>query len=136
MNRNIEGEERDAVRRVDAELASEAERIRRLRAELDASDNVVRERVERHLEEAEMDLHDASAQLLDLPSAGSYERRRLEGSVRSLEFEIASVIAKLEAAEDEEAEDWRNTLRAERDALRAQAGVLAAQLGHAGPAPW
>lgn len=47
-------------------------RRERARAEVDASDNVAQERVESHLEEAEMSAHEVSARVLEVPPRGSH----------------------------------------------------------------
>jgi hypothetical protein len=131
MNRGTDGEDREAERRrvIQTRVASGTERIQRLRAEVDASDNVVQERVDRHLEEAEMAAHELSARALDIPSRGSHQRRDLERALRSLELEIEFVDAKLEAAQDEERDDLRGMLHAEMRAMTAQTSVLSTMLG-------
>jgi hypothetical protein len=131
MNRGAEGEGREAERRrvIQARVAQGTEWIQRLRAEVDASDNVVQERVERHLEEAEMAAHELSARALEIPPRGSHDRRDLERATRSLEFEIEFVNAKLEAAQDEEGDDLRGLLHAEMRAMTAQTSVLSTKLG-------
>jgi undecaprenyl pyrophosphate synthase len=122
---------RDAERRRALEVKTEhaEDRLRELRVQVDASDNVVHERVERHLEEAEIAVRDVRARILDMPADGTHDRHELERAVRSLRSEVAFVEAKLEAARAEEADEPGRMLRAEREALAAQVQILEAVVG-------
>ncbi len=114
MSGNIE--DRDLV----ARLRAANERMRRLREEAESADNVIRFRVERHLEAAEETLGDLNIRATDVPAAGSYARRRLERDLCRAESEIVFAEAKLEAARAEESHDVRRFVRATRRAMSAQ----------------
>jgi hypothetical protein len=116
-----------------ARLRLANDRMRRLRRDVEsADDNVIRFRVERHLEAAEETLEDLNARSADVPAVGSYERGLFERGVRRAESEIAFAEAKLEAAWAEEGHDPRRFVRATDRAMAAQLSVLAAEIG---PAP-
>ena len=123
-----QGDEDLEVRWIRAEVTRDGGRIRRLRGALEASDNVIRERVERHLEEVEIALVDAEARLHDLPATGSHNRRQLERDVRSLGYRVDFVEAKLDEAAAEERDDLRGMAASERAAVRAEGKAAAAEL--------
>lgn len=122
MNGNIE--DRDLVARVRAAN----ERMRRLREDAGSADNVIRFRVERHLEAAEETLGDLNIRATDVPAVGSYARRRLERDLCRAESEIVFAEAKLEAAWAEERQDVRRFVRATDRAMSAQRSALSAEL--------
>jgi hypothetical protein len=113
-------EHRDLV----ARLRVANERMRRLREEAGSADNVIRFRVERHLEAAEETLGDLNVRATDMPAAGSYARRLLERGLRRAESEIVFAEAKLEAARAEESDDRHRFVRATRRAMSAQRSAL------------
>jgi hypothetical protein len=117
-------EHRDFV----ARLRVANEHMRRLREEAGSADNVIRFRVERHLEAAEETLGDLNVRATDVPAARSYARRLLERGLRRAESEIAFAEAKLEAAWAEESDDRRKFVRATRRAMSAQRSALLAEI--------
>lgn len=117
-------EPRDLV----ARLRVANEHMRRLREEAGSADNVIRFRVERHLEAAEETLGDLNVRATDVPAAGSYARRLLERGLRRSESEIAFAEAKLEAAWAEESDNRRKFVRATRRAMSAQRSALLAEI--------
>jgi hypothetical protein len=117
-------ERRDLV----ARLQVANDRMRRLRAEADRADNVIRFRVERHLEAAEETLVDLNVKAIDLPPAGTYARRHFERGLRRLESEIVFAEAKFEAAWAEENRDGRRFVRATDRAMNAQRSALSAEV--------
>ena len=94
---------------------------------MDSADNVIRFRVERHVEAAEETAGDLNVRTTDMPVPASYERRLFERRLRGLEFEIVSAEAKLEAARAEEQDDARGFVRASGRARSAQRSVLRAE---------
>jgi hypothetical protein len=100
------------------------ERMLRLREEAGGADNVIRFRVERHLEDAEETLGDLNARATDVPAVGSYGRRLFERGLCRAESEIVFAEAKLEAARAEESGDLRKFVRATRRAMAAQRSAL------------
>ena len=117
-------EQRDLVSR----LRAANERMRRLREDAESGDNVIRFRVERHLEAAEETLRDLNVQATDVPAAGSYAGRLLERGLRRVESEIEFAEAKLEAAWAEESHDVRRFARATQRAMSAQRSALSAEI--------
>jgi hypothetical protein len=104
-----------------ARLRLAADRLRELRRDVESSDdNVIRFRVERHLEAAEETLRDLDVPANDLPSAGSYERGLFERGVSRAESEVAFAEAKVDAAWAEERHDPRGFVRASDRAMAAQ----------------
>jgi hypothetical protein len=123
------------IRRGDlvARLRLADDRLRKLRRDVEsADDNVIRFRVERHLEAAEETLEDLNVRAADVPAVGSYARGLFERNVRRVESEIAFAEAKVDAAWAEERHDPRRFVRATDRAMAAQLSVLAAEIG---PAP-
>jgi hypothetical protein len=116
-------EHRDLV----ARLRVTNERMRRLREDAESADNVIRFRVERHLDAAEETLGDLN-RATDVPAAGSYARRVLERGLCRAESEIVFAEAKLEAAWAEESDDLRRFVRATRRAMSAQRSALLAEI--------
>jgi hypothetical protein len=110
-----------------ARLRVANERMRRLREDAESADNVVRFRVERHLEAAEETLGDLNVRATDVP-AGSYARRLLERGLCRVESEIVFAEAKLEAAWAEESHDMRRFARATHRAMSAQRSALSAEI--------
>ncbi len=94
---------------------------------MDSADNVIRFRVERHVEAVEETLGDLNVRATDMPVPASYERRLFERRLRGLEFEIVSAEAKLEAARAEEQDDARGFVRASGRAMSAQRSALRAE---------
>jgi hypothetical protein len=117
-------ERRDLVARL--RVANEA--MRRLREEVGSADNVIRFRVERHLEAAEETLGELNVRVTDVPAAGSYGRRLLKRGLCRAEAEIVFAEAKLEAAWAEESDDLRRFVRATRRAMAAQRSALLAEI--------
>jgi hypothetical protein len=116
-----------------ARLRLANDRLRKLRRDVEsADDNVIRFRVERHLEAAEETLRDLDVRAIELPAAGSYERRLFERGVSRAESEVALAEAKVDAAWAEERHDPRGFVRATDRAKAAQLSVLGAEIG---PAP-
>ena len=93
------------------------ERMGWLRDDVGSADNVIRFRVERHLEAAEETLEDLNVRAADVPVSGSYARQRLERDLCRAESEVAFAQAKLEAAVAEEGHDVRGFARATRRAM-------------------
>ena len=102
--------------------------MRRLREYTESADNVIRFRVERHLEAAEETLGDLNVRTTDMPAAGSYARRLLERSLCRVESEIVFAEAKLGAARAEESHDVRRFARATVQAMSAQRSALSADI--------
>jgi hypothetical protein len=102
--------------------------MRRLREDTESADNVIRFRVERHLEAAEETLGDLNVRTADVPAAGSYARRLLERGLGRVESEIVFAEAKLEAAWAEESHDVRGFARATIQAMSAQRSALSADI--------
>jgi hypothetical protein len=117
-------EHRDLV----ARLRVANERMWRLREDAESADNVIRFRVERHLEAAEETLGDLNVRATDVPAAGSYARRLLERRLRRVESEVVFAEAKLEAAWAEESHDVRGFARATDRAMSAQRSALSAEI--------
>jgi hypothetical protein len=118
-----------AYRDLVARLRVANERMRRLREDAESADNVIRFRVERHLEAAEETLRDLNVRSTDVPAAGTYARRLLEGGLCRVESEIVFAEAKLEAAWAEESRDARRFARATDRAMSAQRSGLSAEIG-------
>jgi hypothetical protein len=117
-------ERRDLVARL--RVANEA--MRRLREDVGSADNVIRFRVERHLEAAEETLGDLNVRATDVPAAGSHARRRLERGLCRAEAEIVFAEAKLDAAWAEESDDVGRFVRATHRAMSAQRSTLWAEI--------
>jgi hypothetical protein len=117
-------EHRDLV----ARLRVANERMRRLREEVERADNVIRFRVERHLEAAEETLEDLLLRATDVPAAGSYARRLFERDLCRAESEVGFAEAKLEAAWAEESHDLGTFVRATHRAMSAQRSALSAEI--------
>ena len=117
-------EQRDLVSR----LRAANERMRRLREDAESGDNVIRFRVERHLQAAEETLRDLNVQATDAPAPGSYAGRLLERDLWRAESEIVFAEAKLEAARAEESHDVRGFANATHRAMSAQRSVLSAEI--------
>ena len=115
-----DGGYRDLVERLRVANGS----MRRLREDTESADNVIRFRVERHLEAAEETLGDLNVRTADVPAEGSYARRLLERGLCRVESEIVFAEAKLEAAWAEESDDLRRFVRATRRAMSAQRSAL------------
>jgi hypothetical protein len=111
-----------------ARLRVANERMWRLREEARNADNVIRFRVERHLEAAEETLGDLNIRATHAPAAGSYERRLLERGLCRAESEIVFAEAKMEAAWAEESDDLRGFVRATHRAMSAQRWALSAEI--------
>ena len=104
------------------------ERMRCLREVVGSTDNVIRFRVERHLEAAEETLEDLNVRATDLPVSGSYARQRLERELGRAESEVEFAQAKLEAARAEEGHDMRGFAGATHRAMSAQRSALSAEI--------
>jgi len=111
-----------------ARLRVANERMRQLREEVGSADNVIRFRVERHLEAAEETLEDINVRATDVPVAGSHARRLFERSLCRAESEIVFAEAKLDAAWAEESNDLRRFARATNRAMSAQRSALSAEI--------
>ena len=118
----------DIERRALARLRVANERMRRLREEAGSADNVIRFRVERHLEAAEETLEDLNVRGTDVPAAGSHARRLLERDLCRAESEVVVAEAKLEAAWAEESDDLRMFVDATHRAMSAQRWALSAEI--------
>jgi hypothetical protein len=104
-----DGSGRDLVARLDRAN----EEIDRLHMQLDSSGNVVRFRVTRYLEslhELVVDLNERSKRM---PPADTYERRKLERDLGSLEDLIAVTDAEFASATAEEQGDARQQMQAD-----------------------
>ena len=100
-------------RELDARLGRANEQIGRLRVATDRSGNVVHFRMARYLEslhELVVDLNERSKRM---PPADTYERRKLEQDLGSLEDLIAVSDAEFASATAEEQGDARRELRAD-----------------------
>jgi hypothetical protein len=104
------------------------ERMRRLREDVASADNVIRFRVERHLEAAEETLEDLNVRATDVPVSWSYARQRLERDLCRAESEVAFAQAKLEAARAEESHDMPGFTGATHRAMSAQRSALSAEV--------
>jgi hypothetical protein len=104
------------------------ERMRRLREDGGSADNVIRFRVERHLEAAEETLEDLNVRAADVPASGSYARQRLERDLCRAESEIVFAGAKVEAARAEESHDLPGFAGATHRAMSAQRSALSAEI--------
>ena len=111
-----------------ARLHAANERMRRLRERSGNADNVIRFRVERHLEAAEATLADLDVRAADMPAAGSYARRRVERDLCRAEAEIMFAEAKMDAALAEEDDDLSGFAGATHRAMSAQRSALAAEI--------
>ncbi len=122
----------DVVRR--RELLRKMERanarMHGLRAEVEARGDIVRFRMTRHVQWVTELLVDLNARSVDMPAANTYDRRRLERDLRSLEDEIGIAESKLEAARAEEQEVVRPGPEATKRAVRAEASALRSELPH------
>jgi hypothetical protein len=118
-------------RELDSRLRAANERIRRLRGGSWSADNVIRFRVERHLEAVEETLADLNVRAAVVPAAGSYARRLLERDLCGAEAEIVFAQAKMEAAFAEEDHDLRRFAGATHRAMSAQRSALAAEIWRA-----
>jgi hypothetical protein len=104
---NHDGSGRDLVARLDRAN----EEIDRLHKQLDRSGNVVRFRVTRYLESLDESAADLNARSKQLPPADTYERRKLERDLGSLEDLIAVTGAVFASATAEEQGNTREELR-------------------------
>jgi hypothetical protein len=111
------------------------ERMRRLREDAASADNVIRFRVERHLEAAEETLDDLNARATDVPVSGCHARQRLERDLCRVESEVAFAQAKLEAARAEESQDLPGFAGATHRAMSAQRSALAAEISRNSKGP-
>lgn len=108
-------------RELDARLGRANEQIDRIREVTDRSGNIVQFRMARYLEslhELVIDLNERSRQM---PPAGTYERRRFERDLGSLEDQIAVTFAEFTAATAEEQGDARQEIRADIRLLEVEA---------------
>jgi hypothetical protein len=108
-------------RELDARLGRANEQIDKLREATDRSGNVVQFRMARHLEslhELVVDLNERSRQM---PLAGTYERRRFERDLGSLEDQIVVTFADFASATAEEQGDARQEMRAQIRLLEVEA---------------
>ena len=108
-------------RELDARLGQANEQIGRLGEATDRSGNVVRFRMARYLEslhELVVDLNERSRQM---PPADTYERRRFERDLRSLEDQIAVTFAEFASATAEEHGDARQEMQADLRLLDVEA---------------
>ena len=108
-------------REFDARLGRANEQIDRLREATDRSGNVVQFRMARYLEslhELVVDLNERSRQM---PPAGTYERRRFERDLGSLEDQIDVTFAEFASATAEEQGDARQEMRADSRLLEVEA---------------
>lgn len=100
-------------RELDARLGWANEQIDRLGDATERSGNVVQFRMARYLQslhELVVDLNERSRQM---PPAGTYERRRFERDLGSLEDQIAVTFAEFASATAEERGDARQEMRAD-----------------------
>ncbi len=104
-----DGSGRDLVARLDRAN----EEINRLHMQLDRSGNVVRFRVTRHLESLDESAADLNARSSQMPPADTYERRKLERDLGSLEDLIAVTGAVFASATAEEQGNARQEMRAD-----------------------
>ena len=110
-------------RELDARLGRANEQIGRLGEATDRSGNVVQFRMARYLEslhELVVDLNERSSQM---PSADTYEGRRFERDLGSLEDQIAVTFAEFTSATAEEQGDARQMRRADIRLLEVEAGA-------------
>src|SRR4029450_6276546 len=104
-----DGSGRDLVARLDRAN----EEIDRLHMQLDRSGNVVRFRVTRYLESLHELVVDVNERSKRMPPADTYERRKLERDLGSLEDLIAVTDAEFASATAEEQGDARQEMRAD-----------------------
>src|SRR5215207_3696731 len=100
---------RDLVARLDRANGE----IDRLHEQLDRSGNVVRFRVTRHLESLDESAVDLNARSRQMPPADTYERRKLERDLGSLEDLVAVTRAVFASATAEEQGNARQEMRAD-----------------------
>jgi hypothetical protein len=108
-------------RELDARLGRANEQIGRLRVATDRSGNVVQFRTGRYLEslhELAVDLNERSRRM---PPADTYERRKFERDLGSLEDQIAVTEAVFASATAEEQGDARQQMRADIRLLDVEA---------------
>jgi hypothetical protein len=106
---------------LDTRLGRANEQIDRIREATDRSGNVVQFRMARYLEslhELVVDLNERSRQM---PLAGTYEWRRFERDLGSLEDQIAVTFAEFASATAEEQGDARQEMRADIRLLEVEA---------------
>ncbi|HEU4356702.1 MAG TPA: hypothetical protein VFT27_14030 [Actinomycetota bacterium] len=106
---------------LDARLGRANERIGRLQVATDRSGNIARFRTARYLEslhELAVDLNERSRRM---PPADTYERRKFERDLGSLEDQIAVTDAVFASATAEEQADARQQMRADIRLLNAEA---------------
>ena len=108
-------------RELDARLGQANEQIDRLREATDRSGNVVQFRMARYLEslhELVVDLNERSRQM---PPADTYERRKFERDLGSLEDLIAVTFAEFASATAQEHGDARQEMQADLRLLDVEA---------------
>ena len=104
-----DGSGRDLVARLDRAN----EEIDRLHMQLDRSGNVVRFRVTRYLESLDENAADLNARSRQMPPVDTYERRKLERDLGSLDDLIAVTGAVFASATAEEQGNARQEMRAD-----------------------
>ena len=109
----------DSGRDLVARLDRANEEIGRLHVQLDRSGNVVRFRVTRYLESLDESAADLNAR--QMPPADTYERRRFERDLASLEDLIAVTFAEFASATAEEQGDARQEMQADLRLLDVEA---------------
>lgn len=103
----------DSGRDLVARLDRANEEIDRLHMQLDRSGNVVRFRVTRYLESLDESAADLNARSRQMPPADTYERRKLERDLGSLEDQIGVTGAVFASATAEEQGNARQEMRAD-----------------------
>lgn len=107
-------------------------RMRRLKAEVDAADNVTRFHMERHVQSLSELLVDVNARAIAMPDQAGAPRQ-LERDVAAAEDELAAVEAKLVAVRAEGRGDSAAAVRADLRAMAAWESALRDELA---PRPW
>lgn len=110
-------------REFDARLGRANEQIGRLGEAADRSGNVVQFRMARYLEslhELVVDLNERSRQM---PPADTYDRRKFERDLGSLEDQIAVTFAEFASATAEEQGDASQEMRADLGLVEVEAGA-------------
>ncbi len=102
-------------------------RMRRLRREVDAADNVTRCRMERHGQSVSERLVDVNARAMAMPDEAGAPRQ-FERDVAAAEDELAAAEAKLVAARAEGRGDTATAVRADLRAMAAQGAALRDEL--------
>jgi len=103
----------DSGRDLVARLDRANEEIGRLHVQLDRSGNVVRFRVTRYLESLDESAADLNARSRQMPPEDTYERRKLERDLSSLEDQIGVTGAVFASATAEEQGNARQEMRAD-----------------------